>query len=48
MIGSLQWIVTIGRFDVNTAVLTMSGFRIAPRVVHLERLRRVFGYLSKM
>jgi hypothetical protein len=48
MIGSLQWIVTIDRFDVHTAVMTMSGFRIAPRVEHLERLRRIYGYLSKM
>jgi hypothetical protein len=36
MIGSLQWIVTIGRFDIHTAVMTMSGFRVAPRVGHLE------------
>jgi Reverse transcriptase (RNA-dependent DNA polymerase) len=34
MIGALQWIVTIRRFDINTAVMTMSGFRIAPRVGH--------------
>jgi hypothetical protein len=32
MIGSLQWIVAIGRFDVHTAVMTMSGYCIAPRV----------------
>jgi hypothetical protein len=25
MIGTLQWIVTIGRFDINTAVMTLSG-----------------------
>jgi hypothetical protein len=48
MIGSLQWIVTIGRFDVHTAVRTMSGFRIAPRIGHLKRLQRIYGYLSKM
>ena len=48
MIGALQWIVTIGRFDVITAVMTMSGFRIAPRIGHLERLKRIYGYLSKM
>jgi hypothetical protein len=48
MIGALQWIVTIGRFDINTAVLTMSGFRIAPRVGHLNRLNRIYGYLLKM
>jgi hypothetical protein len=48
MIGSLQWIVTIGRFDVHTAVMTMSGFRIAPRIGHLKRLQLIYGYLSKM
>jgi hypothetical protein len=32
VIGSLQWIVTIRRFDVHTAVMTMSGFRILPRI----------------
>jgi Reverse transcriptase (RNA-dependent DNA polymerase) len=48
MIGSLQWIVTIGRFDVHTAVMNLSGFRIAPRIGHLKRLQRIYGYLSKM
>jgi hypothetical protein len=38
MIGSLQWIVTIGRFNIHTAVMTMSGSRIAPRIGLLERL----------
>jgi hypothetical protein len=31
MTGSLQWIVTIGRFDIHTAVMTMSGFCIVPK-----------------
>ena len=48
MIGALQWMVTIGRFDIITAVMTMSGFRVAPRKGHLERLQRIYGYLSKM
>jgi hypothetical protein len=48
MIGSLQLIDTIGRFDVHTAVMTMSGFRIAPRIGHLKRLQRIYGYLSAM
>jgi hypothetical protein len=47
-IGSLQWIVTIRRFDIHTAVMTMSGFRIAPRIGHLKRLQPIYGYLSKM
>jgi hypothetical protein len=44
IIGSLQWIVTIGRFDIHTSVMTMSGFRVDP----LRRLQHVYGYLSKM
>jgi Reverse transcriptase (RNA-dependent DNA polymerase) len=48
MIGSLQWIATIGRFDIRTAVMPMSGFHIAPRIGHLKRLWCICGYLSKM
>jgi hypothetical protein len=48
MIGALQWIVTIGRFDIHTAVMTMSGFRMAPKVEHLSRLKYIYGYLLKM
>jgi Reverse transcriptase (RNA-dependent DNA polymerase) len=48
MIGSLQWIVTTGRLDIPTAVMTMSGFRKATRTGHLKRLQRIHGYLSKM
>jgi hypothetical protein len=36
MIGNLQWMVSIGRFDILTSVMTMSGFRVAPRKGHLE------------
>jgi hypothetical protein len=45
MTCALQWIVTIGRF-INAAV--MSAFRMAPRVGHLNRLKRIYGYLLKM
>jgi hypothetical protein len=48
MIGALQWIVTIGCFDINKDVMTMSGFRMAPRVEHINRLKRNYGYLLKM
>jgi hypothetical protein len=37
LIGSLQWVIQIGRFNVATAVTTMSSFRANPRVRHLER-----------
>ena len=48
LIGSLQWAVQIGRMDITTAVMTMSRFRAAPRRGHLERVKRIFGYLHKM
>jgi hypothetical protein len=30
MIGCLQWAVSLGRFDIQTATMTMSCFRVAP------------------
>ena len=48
MLGALQWVVTLGRFDVATAVMTMGSFRVTPRDGHLLRLRRIYGYLAKM
>ena len=48
LIGALQWAVSIGRFDIQTAVMSMSSFRAAPRIGHLKRVKRIFGYLAKM
>ena len=48
LIGALQWAVSIGRMDITTAVMTMSSFRVAPRKGHLERVKRIYGYLCKM
>ena len=36
LIGTLQWSVSLGRIDITTAIMTMSGFRVAPRKGHLE------------
>ena len=47
MIGQLQWLVTLDRFDIHAQVTTMSRFRSAPRKGHLERLQRVYGYVLK-
>jgi hypothetical protein len=47
LIGCLQWVVTLGRFDVACALMTMSRFRVAPRKGHLELLGNIFGYLRK-
>jgi hypothetical protein len=47
LIGAAQWVVSLGRFDIMTALVTMSQFRIAPRQGHLERLKQIYGYLRR-
>ena len=47
MVVQLQWLVTLGRFDIHAQVTTMSRFRSAPRKGHLERLQRIHGYVLK-
>jgi hypothetical protein len=47
MIGTLQWIISIGRFDIQTVVMSLSSFRVAPRRGHLDRLKRIYGYIRK-
>jgi hypothetical protein len=48
LIGSAQWATQLGRLDVTTAIMSLSSFRIAPRQGHLNRMKRVIGYLRKM
>ena len=48
LIGALQWVIQIGRFDITTAVMTLSRFRAMPRQGHLDRVKRIHGYLHKM
>ena len=45
LIGSLQWIITIGRMDVQVAVMTLSSFRASPCRGHLDRAKRIVGYI---
>ena len=45
---SLQWTISLGRFDIACVVMTMCVFRAAPRRDHLDRLKRIVGYLVKM
>ena len=47
LVGSLQWALSLSRFDIATAVMTLSSFRVAPRVGHLERAKRVVCYLAQ-
>ena len=48
MIGALQWLISLGRLDIATTVMSLSSFRAAPRKGHLDRVKRIYGYISKM
>ena len=45
IIGQLQWCISLGRLDIFSDCVTMSSFRIMPRIGHMERLKRISRYL---
>ena len=45
MIGQLQWAVMLGRYDILAHVMSMSHFTLARIVEHIERMKRIYGYL---
>ena len=47
LIGALQWTISLCRFDIANAVMTLSRFRAEPRIGHLDRAQRIVGYLWK-
>ena len=47
MVGQLQWLVTLGRFDIHAQVATMSRFRAALRQGHMDRLKRIYSYVIR-
>ena len=48
IVGQLIWLSGLGRFDIAVHVMTMSRFRQQPRIGHLERLKKVVGYLANL
>jgi len=46
MVGSANWIVTLGRFDISFALQSLSRFSMAPRIGHLARMKKLFCYLK--
>jgi len=47
LLGSANWMVTLGRFDIHYAVNTMAQYTVAPREGHFLALQRIFGYLKQ-
>lgn len=46
LIGSAQWTITLGRFDIMYAVAVISRFAHAPHQGRFDRMIRIFGYLK--
>ena len=46
VIGSLNWIIILGRFDICFATNSLSRFGMAPREGHLKAAIRILGYLK--
>ena len=46
LIGMLQWAVTLGRYDIQHAVMPMSRFHGMTRAEHLEKVKGMFSYLA--
>ena len=48
LLGSANWIITLGRFDISFAINTLSRYSMAPREGHMLAMNRVFGYLRQL
>ena len=46
VVGQLILFSGLGRFDIAVHIMTMSRFRQQPRIGHLERLKKIIGYLA--
>ena len=44
MAGQLQWLATLGRFDLHAHVVTMSRFRAARRQGHMDTIKKIYAY----
>ena len=45
LVGQLQWLISPGHFDIAVHVMSLSRFRTQPRKGHLDRAKKIGGYL---
>ena len=46
LIGSANWVVALGRFDIAYATSTLARYSTLPRKGHYKAAQRIFGYLT--
>ena len=47
MEGHLQWLITLGRFDIQAQVISILRFRSQPKQGHSERLKMIDAYVIR-
>ena len=47
LIGAMQWTISLCRFDIANAVMTLGRYRAAPLINHLAHAKRIVGYLKQ-
>ena len=47
LVGSANWVCTLGRFDIQFALSSLARFNAAPREGHFLAMKRVFGCLKE-
>jgi hypothetical protein len=47
LVGAMRWAISIGRWDIQSAVMTLSSFRAQPRQEHLDRIQHIYGFLCR-
>ena len=47
MVGCANWLITLGRFDINYATQALSRYSMAPRIGHFRAMQGILGYLKK-
>ena len=46
--GAMQWVISIGCFDISMVVTTLSSFQAQPHHGHLECVKHIYGYMYKL
>ena len=46
LISQLQWLISLGRFDIVVHTMSLSRYRAQPQKGHSDRVKRIFGYLA--
>ena len=47
LVGQSQWLISLGRFDIACAIMTMSRFCAALRKGHIKRMKRIYEYVKQ-